>query len=54
MATTVTGYPQSTSYCPNCGTLNIDTRDNWDQDGLMVCKKCDCRCYIILARGEDD
>lgn len=53
MATSVIGYPQETTYCPNCGGTNITTRDMWNQDGLTVCNDCGCRCYVIDA-GENE
>lgn len=57
MTTTVIGYPQETNYCPKCGSTNINARDAWNQDGLMVCESCKCRCYVIEAweeRGMSD
>jgi transcription elongation factor Elf1 len=52
VATSIIGYPLVTDFCPACGSSDIETRDQWDQDGLMVCNKCGCRCYIIAAEEE--
>ena len=52
MATSVTGYPLETTFCPNCGSSDIEARDMWHQDGLVVCKQCSCRCYILAAEEE--
>ena len=52
MATSVMGYPQETNYCPNCGSSEVEARDMWHQDGLMVCQSCGCRCYVIAGKEE--
>ena len=54
MATSIMGYPQETSHCPSCGSSDIITRDEWNQDGLMKCNICDCKCYIIQAEEDQE
>ena len=53
MAMSIMGYPQEANYCPNCASTNFEQWDMWHQDGLLVCKNCGCRCYIIQAEEED-
>lgn len=49
MASYVIGYPQESNYCPKCGSSIITCNDSWNQNGLLICKDCDCRCYVIQA-----
>lgn len=52
MATSVIGYPLPATYCPSCGSTNIEMNDCWHEDGLMICRKCGCKCYIIDASDD--
>lgn len=54
MATVAMGYPLETNFCPSCGSSNVEARDMWHQDGLMQCKSCGARCYVIDAGEESD
>jgi NADH pyrophosphatase NudC (nudix superfamily) len=41
------GYPPLINFCPRCGSGNIDSNDQWHEDGKMKCHSCGLVCFIV-------